>query len=155
MACLQEMMWRQIACWGDHEEKTLATNQTRERRPTKCVRLSDLCTFLTLLEPSKHAPAWLTSADACQLPGCLAGSGPRGQGTRMDGPSHWHSHTQMAHSVSRLHIKMGGALTTGNDESAIFHLLPLPFDTCGGGGHAHWLGRGFLCYTTILKFVSD
>lgn len=87
-----------------------------------------------MLEPAKHAPAWLTSADACQLPGCLAGSGPRGQGTRMDGPSHWFSNAQMAHSVSRLHIEMGGTLMTGNDESANFHLLPFPSDTCGMRG---------------------
>lgn len=121
-----------------------------------------------MLDPSKHAPAWLTSADACQLPGCLAGSGPKGQGTRMDGPSHWHSHTQMAHSVSRLHIKMGGALMIGNDESAIFHLLPspsTPVECMEGweGGQCTLTGlRLFMvyqysqvCFSLTRKFISD
>lgn len=41
------------------------------------------------LESSKHAPAWQAGDERWSLPalpGCLAGFGPRGQGTRMDGP---------------------------------------------------------------------
>lgn len=41
------------------------------------------------LESSKHVPAWQAGDDRHSvpaLPGCLAGLGPRGQGTEMDGP---------------------------------------------------------------------
>lgn len=176
MACLQEMMQfvmmqSHFFFWREHEEKTLATNQTRERRPTKCVRLSDSCTFLTLLDVGSIQTCSSLADECWRLPAPRLSRWLWAQ--RAGHQDGWAQSLTLSYpdgSLSQQAAHQNGR-RPDDRQRWIRHLLlaSLPLDTCGvHGGMRGWSmdtetdteGWDFLwysqvCFSLTRKLIPD
>lgn len=110
-----------------------------------------------ILKASKAAPAWLTSTEACQLPGCLAGSRPRGQGTDgWMGPvpgslmSRWLSQQAVHQNGQHPDIRQRWM----RKPPPVSPPTPTPVEHGGGGGWRK-LGQGWGCLLDLECSVLD